>query len=377
MRISPLAAILCMCIGGLAGARHAADADGLLSLSTAYVDPPRQLNRLLDLTKDLDDRRMLRTTAKASLFQGDLKGDGEISYGAPSTWSTEQRGNSERRQIRFGLTGGQGTWSYGLTFREAGKMAAASPDQATREIWGEWRFGLARLRTSVGETWNNVDRELTRQQVSQTQNRVGLILARPAWPEFSLTYARMAVATPINPDGLTAQRRSVQSYESALGYNGSNWNARASAGYMLTTDELVPSMQSAALIYGINGTYRFERLLAIIPSLAMREELQRWSGIHVLNRSGSITLAYTPASTFSFMSLATYNDTCSTDGLINITAFSAKSTVTWMPESLARYHASFALETSHKVTYSLSSPFPAVEDTTGLVRVSLTDIRIW
>jgi len=351
--------------------------EDFLTLNTAYVNPPKQVNRLLDLPTELEDRRMLDTSLKTSLFHGRLKSEGEVRYSPPPSSTLEQKGGSDRRLLRFGMTGTQGSFQYGLSMREAGKAVVDGPDLASREMWGEWHLGVARVRTSLGDSWNNVDKDPLRSRITQTQQRIALTLAQPAWPEIAVSYSRAALVSSLDPLVVAAQHRAVDTYEGALGYSGTGWNARATMGYAANADVLTPGRDTRALIYGVNGTYRIDQLFTLSPSLNLRDERQRWSGVRVVSRSGSLALGYTPDPHLSVTALAAYSETHSTDNLFALSALNATSTVTWKPDSLARIHASLSFETSHKVAHNTLSAPQTLEDTSGVVRLQFSDWVIW
>ena len=348
-----------------------------LSFKSVYVDPPKQVNRLIELPLELEDRRSLKTLVTGSLFNGLLKGEGELMYSPPAPGTFEQRGGSDRRLLRLGLTGSQGTFRYGMAVREAGKGSLAGPDQASREMWGEWQVGFARVRTTLSDVWNNVDKVQNVSRVTQTNERVALTLARPKWPELTLAYTRTALASSLGPQGVAPQQRALATYDSALNYAGTGWNASAAAGYAVNSDLSAAGLDSRAFTYGMNGTYRVERLLTITPSLNLRDERQLWSGARIFSRSSSMTLAYTPDPTLTITTLAAYTDSSSTDRLVSLSNFNSTNTVTWKPKTLSGLHASVSLEASHKVSYNQVVAPQAVEDTTGLVRLQIADLVIW
>lgn len=349
----------------------------VVAVRTAYVNPPAQLTRLIDLPLELEDRRILTTTATAAWFDGRLKSEGEFRHGQTPAGSLGQHTGSDQRLLRLGITARQGSFQYGLSLREAGKAVVDGPDQAVREMWGEWHLGAARVRTSLSDLWNNVDKDPMRSRITQTQERIALTLGRPAWPEVTVAFSRTALSSSLDPQGVAAQQKMVTAYEGALAYTGTGWNARATAGYASNADVLMPGMDSRALMYGVSGTYRLEHVLTLNPSLNLRDERQQWSGVRLLSRSGSLALAFAPNPRLSLKTLAGYNEISSTDHLVALTDFNTTSTVTWKPESLARYHASLSLETSHKVTHNSLGATQTLEDTSGVIRLQFADVVIW
>ena len=343
--------------------------ENLLSLKAAYLAPPKQTTRLTDLLTEVEDRRTLSMTAASSLFQGRLTGEGELAFSPPDSRTIEGRGDPQRRLMRLGLSGTRGSFRYGVTLREGGKAAAAAPDQAMREVWGEWRLGLAKLRTSLGETWNNVEKDPLRARVTQTYERLTLSFAPRSWPEFSLSYGQTEVATSLDPVGVAPQRLKTNALESALAYTGTGWNARASAAYAVSNDLLAPDFQTVGIAYALNGTYRLKQLLTITPSVSLRNDLQRWSGARIKNRSASLSLTYAAAPRFTMTVVTAYSAAHSSDRLVDLTTFNAKSAFTWSYEPIPRYQTSLSLEASHKLFHDAVNPTLSVEDTAGFIRL--------
>jgi hypothetical protein len=46
------------------------------------------------------------------------------------------------RMMRFNLLAASGPARYGMTYRTAGEAFYNEPDQALREVWGEWKHGV-------------------------------------------------------------------------------------------------------------------------------------------------------------------------------------------------------------------------------------------
>lgn len=345
--------------------------DNLLSLQATYLTLPQQTVRLTDLLSQNDDRRTLSMSAASSLFRGKLTGEGELAFSPPGSHTMEGRGDPRRRLMRLGVTGTKGRFRYGLNFRDAGKAVTVAPDQAMREVWGEWHLGIARLRTAIGETWNNVEKDPLRARVAQTYERITVALARPSWPELSLSYGRIAVASSLEPAGVIPVRQGIDALESAVAYAEADWNARASATYLSTSDLFTSGLQTVGIAYALMGTYRPNPQLTIIPSVSLRDDLRRWSRIHVNSRAASLSVTYTPGPHFALTTATMYGTTVSSDRLVDLTTFTTKSTFTWTALSIARFQTSISLEASHRLSQDPVNPALSVEDTAGFIRLQL------
>jgi hypothetical protein len=321
---------------------------------------------------EIEDRRTLSVAATSSLLGGRLKSEEQYSFSPRAIRTMENPGDPRRRFTRLALTGNEGTLQYGITLQQAGQGAATTPDLGMRELWGEWRAGITRMRTTFSETWNNVDRNPLLPRMTQIQERVLVALAPSAWPELSFSYARIAAASSLEPLGVAPQRNTSDSMESALAYTGATWNARASAAYIVSSDLLNPGIQTTGLAYGANGTYRLTPLLTLTPSINLRDDLQRWSGTRINNRGASMSVTYLPLPRLTVSTTAAYNATNSSDGLIDLSAFNARSAVTWSYEPISHVRTNLSLEASHKFMHDVVTPSRSVEDTMGLVRIEFT-----
>ncbi len=194
------------------------------SFQATSFAPPTTSTRLKDLVPDSERPQTKGVGANSSWLKGQLTAEGEVANNATNDAGVssriDQRDDGAKRMVRMALTGTNGPVRYGVNYRSAGKAFFNSPDQTVREMWAEWGLGIAKVRSSSGQTWNNVDLEPNRARIQQNVNRIGVALVKPAWPELSLTYARSALASTFTPAGMIPQRSQSNSMEAALAYTG-------------------------------------------------------------------------------------------------------------------------------------------------------------
>ena len=345
----------------------------LLTLKTSYMASLNKPARLKDLRPEGEEHRTQSVLATSSLFQGTLLGEGELAYTSPDPQSVEGRGNSQYGLLRLGLSGTHGGLRYGITYRTAGKYFVNLPDQATREVWGEWGVGVARIRSSFTETWNNVEKDPTRSRLTQTQERVSLAIAPPAWPELSLAFARSSIASSLEPQGVLPQRNQVDTVEGALSYTSATWTTKLSSLYSLNSDRLRGGAETVGLTHALSGSYRPTTSLMIAPSLSWREDWQRWSGVQIDTASASLSLSYTPSTEFTLTTVGSWSQAHSSDQLVDRRAYNAKSVFTWTYQGgLVRRSLSFEAGYAHSldaINRALST-----EDLSGLLRLQVTGL---
>ena len=116
-------------------------------------------------------------------LDGKLKAESELAIldGTESDAGTQYE--SGRRMIRLSLTGMEGAFRYGALSRTAGKAYVEGANQSSREVWGEYVYGLTRFRSAAGQTRDNVDVDPSQPRLLQTHGRLGMSLVRPHWPE--------------------------------------------------------------------------------------------------------------------------------------------------------------------------------------------------
>src|SRR5580765_588888 len=165
------------------------------NLTTTFFAPPVVAPRLRDLAPETDQPRTQGLLSSTTWLNGTFVTEAEVarSLGGAGWLQTripdDTSGDAAQRMIRLGLTGTAGSTRYGMLSRSAGQAFWNGPDQALRELWGEWKSGWTTLRSAIGEQWNNVAEDPTRARLEQTYGRVGLAWKGPSWPEISLTYA--------------------------------------------------------------------------------------------------------------------------------------------------------------------------------------------
>jgi hypothetical protein len=273
--------------------------------------------------------------------------------------------------FRLGLTGTAGSIRYGMLSRSAGQAFLNGPDQALREVWGEWKSGWTTLRSAIGEQWNNVGGDLTRSRLEQTYGRVGLVWNRPVWPEISLTYAHNSLNSALDPLGITPQRSRNHTLESALAYNGMGWNARLASSYILGSDLIHGGAETTVRMQMLTAVYRPLNTLAISPTLGYREEVQDWLGVQINSPLASIALQYRQSQQLLISAMGNYVGTRSSDRLIDTELVGGKGLLAWDLQRSQAWTTLISLEAGYNRTTNHVMPSASTEDISGLIRIIL------
>src|SRR5262245_3021687 len=246
---------------------------------TLFVLPSGQ-QRLRDQTPETEQPRTSGLLSSMTWMKGMFVTETEIANNhGGAGWLQEKiagdtRGEAENRMLRIGLIGTTGTIRYGMAYRTAGQAFYNGPDQTMREAWGEWTHGWTTLRSTLGQQWNNVAGDATRSRLEQTYGRVGLSWNRPAWPSLTLTYARNSLQSALDPVGIAPQRMSNHTFEAALAYNTTSWNARLASSYLVGTDLYRNGAGDYVSMQVFTAAFRPLNTLTIAPTLVYRSEQQ-------------------------------------------------------------------------------------------------------
>ncbi|HJU05633.1 MAG TPA: hypothetical protein VJ692_10825 [Nitrospiraceae bacterium] len=311
-----------------------------------------------------------------SWLSGRVQGEGEVTDSRPSTQGASDNGNMlQYRLIRFGLTGMQHGLKYGVSYRVAGEgFSTTIQDQGTREVWGEWNSGIVRLRTAVTERWNNLDRDPRRPRVSGTQNKTTLAIAFPAWPELSVSYARDSLWSSLEPIGVAAQRNLMNSVEAAVSFVKMKWTARLLSTYSVNIDQLREDGETVGLMHALSGSYRPTERITIAPSVSLRADQQRWTGVRLDTPSASVLLSYAPNSVFKMTAFGLYSKTRSTDGLMDSSTSKMSSVFTWICRDTPKLHTTVSFDASYSSMLDAIQPAHPIEDLSGLLRLQVAGL---
>ena len=348
------------------------------SFQATSFAPPAASTRLKDLVPDSERPQTKGVGANSRWLKGQVTAEGEVANNATNdtgiTSRIDQRDDGAKRMVRMALTGTNGPVRYGINYRSAGKAFFNSPDQTVREMWTEWGLGIAKLRSSSGQTWNNVDLDPNRARIQQNVNRIGIALVKPTWPEVSLTYARSAMASSFTPAGMIPQRSQSNSMEAALAYTGLTWNARLSSSYILTNDEMRGGAQSTTLAQTLVATYRPFNTLSVAPTLSYRTETQSWSGAKIQTPMASVSFLYKQSQRLLVSAVGGYTSTTSSDGLIGTESIVGRGMFAFHLDPIYGHPTSISLEASYTNTINRVVAGLDIEDLSGLVRILVASL---
>jgi hypothetical protein len=222
--------------------------------------------------------------------------------------------------------------------------------------------------------WNNVDLDPSLSRTEQRYSRLGLALAKPSWPELSVTYARNSSVATIVPTGLLPERSRSNSIEGALAYSGLNWNARLASSYIVLNDDLRAGAESIALAQTISGLYRPINTLTIMPVLSYRTERQQSSGIGIQTPMASLSLQYKQSQRLLVSAMGGYTSSQSSDRTTNSTSIVSRGLFAFHLDPIYGRTAMLSLEAAYTNSMNRSSPALDTEDISGLLRFLIASL---
>jgi hypothetical protein len=347
------------------------------SLTPTFVAPPLASPRLRDLAPETDQPRTQGLLSSTTWLNGTFVTETEVARSQGGADWLQSRipgdtgGDASQRMVRLGLTGTAGSVRYGILSRSAGQAFLTGPDQARREVWGEWKTGWTTLRSAIGEQWNNVAGDSTRSRLEQTYGRVDLAWKRPTWPDITLTYAHNSLNSALEPLGIAPQRSHNHTLESALAYNGMGWNARLASSYILGSDLLRGGAENTVRMQMLTAAFSPLNTLTISPTLGYREEVQDWSGVRTHSPSASVALQYRQSQQVLISAMGNYAGTRSSDGLIDTEHVGGKGRLAWDFQRSQAWTTLISLEAGYNRMTNHVTPAAGREDISGLLRLVL------
>lgn len=348
------------------------------SFQATSFAPQTTPTRLKDLVPDSERPQTKGIGANSTWMKGQFSAEGEVANNATNdagmSSRIDRRDDGAGRMVRMAFTGTNGPMRYGVTYRSAGKAFFNSPDQTVREMWAEYGFGIAKLRSSSGQTWNNVDLDPNQPRIQQNVNRIGIALTKPAWPEFSLTYGRSQMASSFTPAGIGQQRSRSNSMEAALAYTGLTWNARLSSSYILTNDDMRGGAESVTFAQTLVAVYHPINTLTLAPTFSYRTETQSWSGARIQTPTASVSLLYKQSQRLLVSAAGGYTSTKSTDGLIGTESIVGRGMCAFTLNPIYGHPTTLSLEASYSNTTNRTVAGMDTEDLSGLVRLLVASL---
>ena len=200
------------------------------------------------------------------------------------------------------------------------------------------------------------------------------LVARPSWPELTLTYARNSFSSMLEPLGIAPQHTQSHTLEGAVAYQSLRWNVRLSSSYALTSDLLRGGAESNVRMQLLSASFRPLNTFTISPIIGYREEIQDVSGMRIDSPSASVALHYKQSRQLLISAMANYASSRSNDRLIDNENVGGKGVLAWDVQQWSTWSTLIAIEAGYSRVSNRVTPSADTEDISGVVRIVLASL---
>lgn len=337
------------------------------SVQTHHVTAPHAK----DLWREVNDQRTVNMKATATFIPGLLAGEGEFSYREPTGPAQRGLDAQDDRMARMAASGTLGSIRYGLSYRSAGKDYVKEADHTTRDLWGEWRAGVATVKATVKESWNNVAGNAAVTRLRQRQEQLSLAMTQSVWPALNLSYTHAGTVSTLNPEGIAATRTGADTVDAAFSYQTPSWTAKLASTYSRGWTQSPAVSETDQFVYAFTGSYRPLTGVNIDPTITFKEDVARTTGVKTESPTGALSVKYAPSPTLTWTGAGSYGLSHSSDGLINTRAFSAKQALSWKAPLASKLTTAFSFETAFQRTTDHANADHATSDVSALCRLQI------
>jgi hypothetical protein len=350
-----------------------------VTLTPTFHGRPSALASVRELSRDLERPRTEGMLAKTIWLKGAFTTETEVATNQSgddsihSSVASHSVNDPSTRMMRFGFVGSAGPLRYGVTYRNAGQAFYDDSDRAVKEVWSEWKQGVATVSSALGQQWNNVAADPTRVRMDQNYGRVGVSVTPSTWSVLALTYQKKALNSTLIPAGALPQNVHDQTVEAALGYNGAFWTARLASSYSLLNDP-VQKGDSRVTAQTVTASFRPLTTLTIAPMFGYRDEQQEWSGLRIASPSASVAMSYRQSQQLLISTMANYSIMRSSDRLVDVETIGGKGMLAWDLQQSQDWTTLLSFEAGFNRQHNYVLPSAQTDDLSGILRLVLSPL---
>jgi len=345
------------------------------SVTPTFYTPPVAPAKVRDLALDTDRPRTEGILASTTWLKGAFAAETEVASNRdgtriPDDTQTDPAG----RMMRLNLAATSGPARYGMTYRTAGGAFYNGPDQALREVWGEWEHGVTTVHSTIGQHWNNLSGDPGRTHLEQNYTRIGFSLNKVFWPQLAVTYTQNALHSVPDSTGLVSQNTINHSVEAALTYGGAAWDAGLTSSYILGGELLRNGVDNRIKLQTITASIRPLNTITISPTIAFLTEQQEWSGVRIDSPSASLSMNYQQSRRLLVSAMGNYSDARSSDGLIDRENVGGKGILSWDIQQSQGWKTLISLEGGYSRQTNRIPSSLETQDISGVLRFVLAPL---
>ena len=288
----------------------------VIELKTSYLEKPEENRTVADASNASGQGRYFDALATSTLLSDRLVGEGELAY---STLSLAPASEELPKLLRIGLKGKWAGMSYGADYRSVDQgflfLTGARIDQARDEsqLWGEYNFGLLRMRGSLGEL-------------------------RAKAPD-------------------TNQLNLTRTAGTSLSFTRPTWSGTLYSNYSVIQQEKAIDQKALAFTNGVSASYRPVNVLTLEPNLSLKEEWDPKTGMRTETPSAVLRLSGAPFQAIQLTGSTSYARGRSEDGLKDIATVSTAADLNWqlVKSSAGERLLSFRIEYNNQLNLNYRS----------------------
>ena len=250
-------------------------------------------------------------------------------------------------------------YSYGGNdLKNPGKYKKASyannelkNDEEKIHVWGGKKIGSLGLKTFISRSWNNVERDPDKYQMTGTFGGAALDFKTPRLPFwFSFSYSQGTSESTMEPDGSKSKGENLQNYGGSLYYRGGEaFDMTLSSSYSPTQDRIRSDEITDTFWHEISANIRPTWKITITPTISFGEYRYLWYGERTKNPSASLSVSLSELfETVDLNFWGYYSGMRGTDGYQDDMMFNTSLGISWK----AKYFSSlpnmkFSIDLDH------------------------------
>jgi hypothetical protein len=159
---------------------------------------------------------------------------------------------------------------YGIEYRYDGN----EQDQGRVRLWGEWKFGAAKLKTSLTKMEDNIGKAANRPRLATLENKIAVDVAVLTDTRFGLSYSRASIRSTWEPSWSNPSERTRDKVGGSLAYQHSVWEAKLSSTYASAQDQMAHQQEAITWRHKLSLAYHLAQELTLTPSMHYK---QKWT----------------------------------------------------------------------------------------------------
>jgi hypothetical protein len=199
-----------------------------------------------------------------------LVSEGAFASGPPESLTGDRPMTNWHYQLRLVHARPWEKSRYGIEYQYDGY----EQDQGRMRLWGEWKFGTAKLKTSITQMEDNLGKAPDRPRLATLENKIAVDMAVLADTRLGLSYSRASTRSTWDPSWSYPTKRTRDQVGVSLDYQRSVWEAKLTSTYASAHDQLAHQQEAITWRHKLSLAYRLAQELTLTPSMHYK---QKWT----------------------------------------------------------------------------------------------------